>query len=148
MTNFSLSPHVMYALIGAVALLIVASVIVRVLERIHRERDYTELRLRIRTWWLIVVYAFLFFPMRMVLVGETQGFLRAASTLQWGLMTTVFSLSHMAYLLALPDDRNPAGGGDALLFLLVFLTQINDVAQYVWSKSFGRHKVTPTVSPN
>jgi phosphatidate cytidylyltransferase len=91
---------------------------------------------------------FLFLPMKMVLIGETQGFLRAASTLQWGLMTTVFSLSHVAYLLALPDDRNPAGGGDALLFYLVFLTQINDVAQYVWGKSFGRHKVIPTVSPN
>lgn len=96
----------------------------------------------------IPVFAFLYLPMKMVLFGETQGFLRAASTLHWGLMTTVFSLSHMAYLLALPDDKNPAGGGDALLFYLVFLTQINDVAQYVWGKSFGRHKATPTVSPN
>jgi phosphatidate cytidylyltransferase len=86
--------------------------------------------------------------MRMVLIGETQGFLRAAGTVHWGLMTTVFSLSHMSYLLALPDAGNPAGGGDALLFYLVFLTQINDVAQYVWGKLFGRHKVSPTVSPN
>jgi phosphatidate cytidylyltransferase len=96
----------------------------------------------------IPVYVFLFLPMKMVLIGETQGFLRAASMLQWGLMTTVFSLSHMAYLLALPDEKNPAGGGDALLFYLVFLTQINDVAQYVWGKTFGHHKVTPTVSSN
>ena len=218
MTKFNLPPQVMYALAGAFALLIAASVVAFVLARVHHERDYSELRLRIKTWWLIIgvfcvaiafhrdvsifvfafvsflafkeylsliptrradhrvlflayltipiqyywvgigwygmfiifipVYAFLYLPMRMVLIGETQCFLRAASTLQWGLMTTVFSLSHMAFLLALPDEVNPAGGGDALLFYLVFLTQMNDVAQYVWGKLFGRHKVTPTVSPN
>jgi phosphatidate cytidylyltransferase len=54
----------------------------------------------------------------------------------------------MAFWLALPDEVNPAGGGDALLFYLVFLTQMNDVAQYLWGKSLGRHKLTPTVSPN
>ena len=34
-----------------------------------------------------------------------------------------------------------------LLFLLVF-TQLNDVCQYVWGKSFGKHKIVPKVSPN
>ena len=34
-----------------------------------------------------------------------------------------------------------------LLFLLV-MTQFNDVAQYVWGKSFGKHKIVPKVSPN
>ncbi len=34
-----------------------------------------------------------------------------------------------------------------LLFLLVF-TQFNDVCQYVWGKSFGKHKIVPKVSPN
>jgi phosphatidate cytidylyltransferase len=29
----------------------------------------------------------------------------------------------------------------------VVLTQFNDVAQYCWGKLFGRHKVTPHVSP-
>ncbi len=96
----------------------------------------------------IPVYAFLFLPMRMVMIGETKGFLRAAGTLHWGLMTTVFSLSHMAYLLALPDAVNPAGGSVGLLLYLVFLTEFNDVAQYVWGKTFGKRKVTPTVSPN
>ena len=208
----------MYALIGAFALLMIASIVAMLLAHVNPQRDYTELRLRLKTWWLIIgvfclavafdndvslvvfafvsflafkeylsmiptrradhrvlfwaylsipiqyywisiewygmfiifipVFVFLFLPMRMVLIGETQGFLRAAGTVHWGLMTTVFSLSHMSYLLALPDAGNPAGGGDALLFYLVFLTQINDVAQYVWGTLFGRHKVSPTVSPN
>lgn len=95
----------------------------------------------------IPVYAFLFLPMRMVLIGETQGFLRAASVLHWGLMTTVFSLSHMAYLLALPASGNPVAGGAGLLLYLVVLTQFNDVMQYVWGKTLGRHKAIPRVSP-
>src|SRR5574340_1817091 len=95
----------------------------------------------------IPVYLFLFIPLKMVIVGETQGFLKAAGTLHWGLMTTVFSLYHAAFLLALPDDVNPAAGSAGLLLFLVFLTQFNDVMQFVWGKLAGRRKVIPKVSP-
>jgi phosphatidate cytidylyltransferase len=61
-------------------------------------------------------------------------------------MTTVFSLSHAAFLLVLPAEKNLAGGA-GLLFFLVFLTQFNDVAQYTWGKLFGQHPVVPKVSP-
>ena len=50
----------------------------------------------------IPVYAFLGLPLRMVLVGETKGFLRAAGTIHWGLMATVFAVSHLAALMLLP----------------------------------------------
>src|SRR5258707_13981304 len=83
----------------------------------------------------IPVFAFLLLPMRMVLIGETEGFLRAAGTLHWGLMATVFSLSHVAFLLVLPQRLNPHGGGPALVLFLVFLTQFSDVAQYVWGRT-------------
>ncbi len=96
----------------------------------------------------IPVYVFLLLPMRMVLIGETAGFLRSVGTLHWGLMVTVFSISHVAYLLVLPQAVNPLGGGAALVLYLVFLTQANDVAQFIWGKSLGRHRVVPTVSPN
>lgn len=110
-------------------------------------------------WWVhigwygmfiifIPVYMFLFLPMRMIMIGETRDFLRAAGTLHWGMMTTVFSLSHLSFLLALPEERNPLGGGAGLVLYLTFLTEFNDVAQYVWGKSFGRHKIVPKVSPN
>jgi phosphatidate cytidylyltransferase len=95
----------------------------------------------------VPVWMFLLFPALMALKGETQGFLRAVGTLSWGLMMTVFTLSHMAWLLVSGDEINPIAGGVGLLFLLVVLTQFNDVAQYTWGKLFGRHKVTPTVSP-
>ena len=95
----------------------------------------------------IPIYMFLLIPTRMVLIGETSGFLKAAGTLHWGLMTTVFSISHAAYLLALPANPAAPAGGAGLLFFLVFLTQFNDVAQYTWGKLFGKHPVVPRVSP-
>jgi phosphatidate cytidylyltransferase len=96
----------------------------------------------------IPVYLFLLLPMRMVIIGETKEFLRAAGTVHWGLMTMVFSLSHAAFLLVLAPEKNPLAGGAGLVFYLVFLTQFNDVAQYVWGKLTGRHKIIPKVSPN
>lgn len=94
----------------------------------------------------IPVYAFLFLPARMVLVGETQGFLHSAAQLHWGLMTTVFAVSHVAFLLILPADGLQTGA--LLVLFLVGLTEFNDVAQYLWGKSLGRIKVMPKVSPN
>jgi phosphatidate cytidylyltransferase len=96
----------------------------------------------------IPVYVFLLLPLRMVIIGETKEFLRAAGTLHWGIMTLVFGISHIAYLLVLPEANNPNAGGPGLVLFLVFLTQFNDVAQYVWGKNLGRHKIIPKVSPN
>lgn len=95
----------------------------------------------------IPVYMFLFIPFRLILSKETDGFLKSAGTIQWGLMITVFALSHMAYLLALPNIPERPMTGAGLLLFLVFLTQFNDVAQYVCGKLLGKHKIIPAVSP-
>ncbi|MCG6887575.1 MAG: phosphatidate cytidylyltransferase [Proteobacteria bacterium] len=95
----------------------------------------------------IPVYAFLYLPTRMVLIGVTDRFLAAAGSLHWGLMMTVFCLSHVAFLLVLPTAGNPVAGGAGLVLFLVFLTQFNDVAQYTWGKLFGRTPIVPSVSP-
>jgi phosphatidate cytidylyltransferase len=94
----------------------------------------------------IPIYMFLFLPLPMLIIGETQGFLRAIGTLHWGLMATVFSLSHAAFLLVLLPEGNPVAGGAGLLLFLLILTEANDVAQYAWGKTLGRHKVIPKVS--
>ena len=96
----------------------------------------------------IPVYIFLFLPLRMVIVGETKNFLHAAGVIHWGLMTLVFSISHLAYLIVLPATESSETGGAGLVLYLVFLTQFNDVAQYVWGKMLGKHKIIPKVSPN
>ena len=104
-------------------------------------------------WYLVFiifipVYMFLFLPFRMLLVGSTDGFLRAAGTLHWGLMITVFNISHAAFLLVLrlPDDLTNSPGPGMVLYLVV-LTELNDVAQYVWGKTLGHKKVVPSISP-
>lgn len=92
----------------------------------------------------VPVYVFLGLPLVMVLIGETKGYLAAAGRLFWGVMTTVFSLGHAAYLLMLPGG--PAGSAGLLLYLIV-LTQLNDVAQFIWGKTIGKRKALPAVSP-
>lgn len=211
-------PHLLWASAGIIILLILATLIIALLSLRHPDKNFDELRARLRSWWwmagififamltskivslcllgfisflafkeylsliptrradrrvlfwaylaipiqyywvgiawyglfiiFIPVYLFLFLPFRMVIIGETQGFLRAAGTLHWGLMTTVFSLSHAAYLLVLPEEVNPLAGGAGLLLFLVFLTEFNDISQYIWGKMLGKYKIIPKVSPN
>jgi len=96
----------------------------------------------------IPVYIFLLIPVRMLLRGDTQDFLKAVGTLHWGLMSTVFGLSHAAFLLTLRCEGSGEEYGVGLVLLLVFLTEANDIAQYCWGKALGRAKVVPSVSPN
>lgn len=108
----------------------------------------------IYTDWLVMfylfvpLYMFLLIPVRMVTIGENEGFLKACGTIHWGLMTTVYALGYLMMYLALPVAKNPAGGGVGLLLFVLFITVFNDFAQYVWGKSLGRHKIIPKVSPN
>lgn len=95
----------------------------------------------------IPVYIFLLLPMRMIIIGETKGFIRSAGILHWTTMLTVFSISHIAFLLTLPVKNADAGSIGLVLFLLL-MTQFNDVSQYVWGKMFGKHQIIPKVSPN
>lgn len=97
----------------------------------------------------IPVYMFLFLPIQMILIGENKGFLRTMGSVHWGLMIMVFGLSHLAYLLVLPGTTGQdAALGASLVMYIVILTQLNDVAQYIWGKLLGKHKVVPRVSPN
>lgn len=106
-----------------------------------------------QTWYhvfllYIPLYHLLLGPFRIVLRGDTKGFTRSASVIHWGLMITVFALSHVAYLMMLPTEVNPKGGGPGLVLYLVLMTELNDVAQFIWGKSLGKNKIMPTVSPN
>lgn len=94
----------------------------------------------------IPVYIFLFIPARMILIGKTEGFIRSAGIMHWAVMLTVFCISHLAYLMVLPVKNELAGSAGLILYLLI-LTQGNDVAQFVWGKLLGKHKIIPRVSP-
>ncbi|HET7224143.1 MAG TPA: phosphatidate cytidylyltransferase [Candidatus Eisenbacteria bacterium] len=94
----------------------------------------------------IPVYMFLFLPIRLVLAGETRGFVASVAQLQWGLMAFVFGQSHLGFLAGLPPS--PALDGRSLVMFLLFVIEISDVMQYVWGKLAGRHKIIPAISPN
>jgi phosphatidate cytidylyltransferase len=213
-----LTPEVAWTVGGIFGVLVVASAVVGLLRWRRSTSDFTELRQRVNTWWVMVavfslalavgrgvslvffafgsflafkeylsmiptrradrrplfwaylaiplqylwvylewyrmfiifipVYCFLLVPVRMLSIGDTKGYLRATGTIHWGLMTTVFSMSHAAFLLVLREASEPeAMSGPGLVLFLVVLTQANDVAQYLWGKSIGGVKILPTVSP-
>ena len=226
----ALPAEILWTLGAVVAVLVVSSLFSWQLARRHPEKDYRELRARIRTWWWMIglfcgalivgpttsilffalvsflafrefvalappqsdnrniilwayaaigvqyywvyaawyglfiifipVFMFLLLPLRTIIAGATTGFVAAASTLQWGLMTTTFSLSHAAYLLVLHPGLHPRvapawpsaaaaeSPGLGFVVFLILLTELNDVAQYLWGKSLGRRRIAPKVSPN
>ena len=215
--TFNLSPNIYYSIAAIWLVLIAASGIVFVLCVTQPQKDYTELKLRTKSWWFMValftatiisgaqaalylfgfvsflalkeffsmiptrrsdrrvlfwaylaipfqyywaaiswygmfivfipIYMFLVIAARMLLTQKTDGFLKAVGTIHWGLMATVFSLSHVAYLLMLPIRPESPTSGAGLLIFLVFLTQFNDVAQYVWGKLLRRIPIVPIISP-
>ena len=101
----------------------------------------------------VPVYMLMAVPAAMVVRGETTGFLRATATIHWGLMACVFAVGHAAALLTI-DEASVGRAefdqsyGAALFLVLLILTGLNDVAQYVAGKLFGRTPISPTVSPN
>jgi phosphatidate cytidylyltransferase len=96
---------------------------------------------------LIPVYAFLFVPIRLVLAGETVGFLDRAARIQWGLMVCVYCISYAPALLTLEIPGYSRQNAKLLLFL-VMVVQLSDVFQYIWGKLVGKRKIAPTISPN
>lgn len=96
----------------------------------------------------IPVYIFLITPFLMACIGQTRAYLPTAAVIQWGLVTCVFNLGFAAYLARAPISQAPEAGGAGLVFFLLLATEANDVAQYVWGKAIGRHKIMPRVSPN
>ncbi len=96
---------------------------------------------------LIPVYGFVLLPAVAALAGDPDDFLERATKVQWGLMLTVYCISHAPALLVL-DIPGFDLGGLALLVYLLLVVQISDVLQYVFGKLFGRHKLAPRVSPS
>jgi phosphatidate cytidylyltransferase len=97
---------------------------------------------------LIPVYLFLVVAFAMAWIGRTERFLATAGILYWGVVACVTNLAYVPFLLKVPADQTPQAGPAGLVFFLIFVTQLNDVAQYCWGKAFGRTKITPLVSPN
>jgi phosphatidate cytidylyltransferase len=85
--------------------------------------------------------------LRSALSGDTRCFLERSAKIQWGLMISVYAVSHAPALLML---EIPGYGGSnlTLLLWLVLVVQLSDVLQYVFGKLWGRRPIVPRLSPN
>tara|TARA_R110000868_G_scaffold57591_2_gene177814 strand:- start:47002 stop:47952 length:951 start_codon:yes stop_codon:yes gene_type:complete len=97
---------------------------------------------------IVPIYVFVATAVMMTLQGRTDGFLATIGVMHWGVIVCVYNLGHVAFLMRTPAAEVPQAGAAGLVFFLIFITQFNDVAQYVWGKLFGRRKISPTISPN
>lgn len=73
----------------------------------------------------IPVYVFLCLPAAHA--GKDKDVFHDVASVHWGLMITVFCLSHAAYILMLPD-------GPALLFFATVLTEFSDASRILTSR--------------
>lgn len=90
-------------------------------------------------WWIlsdwygmfvifIPVFLFLYLPTTRSSSDERQTPLADQALLHWGMMMTVFCLSHAAYLMVLPN-------GPALLFVVTVLTEITDSVRLLLART-------------
>ncbi len=96
----------------------------------------------------IPVFMFIIIPFLLVLTAETKDIIRSMCILPTSLMLGVFGISHLALLISFPEMNSNGVSGKALLLFLIFITEANDIMQFVWGKIFGKHKILPKVSPN
>jgi phosphatidate cytidylyltransferase len=96
---------------------------------------------------LIPVYAFLVLPIAAVVFGDAKNFLARTAETQWGLMISVYCISHVPALLTL-DIPGYRGRNALLVVFLLIVVQSSDVLQYVWGKLLGRRKIAPDLSPS
>lgn len=95
----------------------------------------------------IPLYVFLLIPIATLKQEDTTCFLERSAKIQWGLMISVFCISHVPALLNL---KLPGFQGEKiwLAIWLIMVVQASDVLQYVCGKLFGKHKIAPILSPS
>lgn len=95
----------------------------------------------------IPIYGFLLLPSLSVLTQDTENFLERSAKIQWGVMISIYCISHVPALMLL-EIPGYEGQNALLLFYLVLVVQLSDVLQYVFGKLFGKTKIAPVVSPS
>jgi phosphatidate cytidylyltransferase len=88
----------------------------------------------------IPVYVFLAIPVLSALAGDPERFLERNAKIQWGITVCVFGLSHAPATLLL-DFPGYAGRGAFLLFFLVMVTAVAQIAQELFSRWLRRRPV-------
>ncbi len=94
----------------------------------------------------IPVYAFLLLPIVSALRGNYTRFMTRVAETQWGLMITVFCVSHVPALMALEIPEY----GDRSVLLIAFLivvVQLGDLLDFFFGRRIGKTRIAPDLSP-
>ena len=89
----------------------------------------------------IPVFLFIIIPFLLVLSGDTNDIIRSMFILPTSLMLGVFGISHLGLLISFPEMNTVDISGKALLLFLIFITEANDIMQFICGKIFGKHKI-------
>jgi predicted CDP-diglyceride synthetase/phosphatidate cytidylyltransferase len=96
---------------------------------------------------MIPVHAFLLLPLLEATGGDTRGFMQRTATVQWGLMITVYCISHVPALLTL-DIPGYAGRNAFLIVFLVIVVPVERRAAVRLGKARGQAaRSRPTCRP-
>lgn len=101
----------------------------------------------VQYWWVkidwygmfvvfIPVFVFLYLPTSGSFAGKGDAPLADQALLHWGMMTTVFCLSHAAYLMILPK-------GPALLFFVTMVTEVADSLRILGARFETGRRLAP-----
>lgn len=104
------------------------------------------------TWFLPVTLLVTTAAIR-VSTQSPQDYLRITAAIYWGGMLMIYALSHALYLFELDGSAGsglitPVVGSVGWFLFLLLITEMNDIMQAIVGRRFGRHRITPVVSPN
>lgn len=92
--------------------------------------------------------AVLLIALTQVIEDAPSTYVRATGGLLLGSITLISGLGHGAVLVYAGSDLTDLRLGVGWFLLLVALTELNDIAQAFVGRRFGRHHITPRLSPN
>ena len=97
----------------------------------------------------IPVYVFLLMPVVMAIKQDTDLYLQRVAKVQWGLMISVYCISHAPAIATLPI-RGYEGRGALLLLFFLLILFLTDLLQVIASTFFGGAalKVSPNKTAN
>jgi phosphatidate cytidylyltransferase len=95
-----------------------------------------------------LVFILSFFPALVIASGQVQNLPLIFSSLV-GPLLFFHCLAHLPalYILGVSSWKNESQAL-AAIFGILFLTEINDILQFIFGKAFGRRKIVPLISPN
>lgn len=82
------------------------------------------------------------------LFGSLVGLRRLWSSAAWGMLGCGLGLAHVQGLFDVTSVESEAPAGAlGLVVFVVLTTEVNDIAQALWGRRFGRRQLAPEVSP-